>query len=87
MARFGRALNRGGSQRGTDATSVEGRKAAGQQLVFSHGRSCGQRIALTLSLVGVFPMTHHVECVAILERASVEDRARPGVEDRTPSGG
>ena len=80
MARFGRALNRGGPQSGTDATSVEGRKAAGQRLVSSHGRSCWQRIALTLSLVGLFPMTHHVECVAILERG-------PVVEERTPSGG
>ena len=29
--------------------------------------SQSQTIALTLSPVGVFPMTHHVECVALLE--------------------
>jgi len=26
-------------------------------------------MALTLRIIGVFPMTHHVECVALLERA------------------
>ena len=34
-----------------------------------HERSCPQRIALTLRIIGVFPMTHHVECVALLTRA------------------
>jgi hypothetical protein len=29
-------------------------------------RSFRQRIALTLNVIGVFPMTHHVECVALL---------------------
>jgi len=27
-----------------------------------------QRIAFTLVIIGAFPMTHHVECVALLER-------------------
>ena len=44
------------------------RASAGQRLVSSDERSCRQRIALTLSTFGVFPMTHHVECVALLER-------------------
>jgi hypothetical protein len=61
-------LIRGGSQRAADATSVSGGNAAGQRLVSSAERSCRQRIALTLSTVGVFPMTHHVECVALLTR-------------------
>ena len=69
MAHFGRTLNRGGSQRGTDAMSGSGGKSAGQRLVSSDERSCRQRIALTLSTIGVFPMTHHVECVALLTRA------------------
>jgi hypothetical protein len=31
---------------------------------------CGQshRIALTLRPIDVFPMTHHVECVALMEK-------------------
>ena len=28
----------------------------------------GKGIALTLRIIGVFPMTHHVECVALLAR-------------------
>jgi hypothetical protein len=36
----------------------------------SRERSCRQRIALTLSTIGVFPMTHHVECVATLVPSS-----------------
>ncbi len=40
--------------------------AAGQRPVSPPERSRPQRIALTLILVGVFPMTHHVECVALL---------------------
>jgi hypothetical protein len=30
--------------------------------------------ALTLRTLGVFPMTHHVECVALLERTGSELR-------------
>lgn len=41
--------------------------AAGQGLVWAHARSRPQRLAPTLSPIGVFPMTHHVECVALLE--------------------
>ncbi len=32
--------------------------------------SPAHRFAFTLRTVGVFPMTHHVECVALLERAT-----------------
>jgi hypothetical protein len=66
MARFGRALNRGGSQGDTDATRVAGDEPAGQRAVSSHERRCPQTIALTLSSISVFPMTHHVECVGVL---------------------
>jgi len=55
---------------GADATGVPSDKAAGQRLVCSHERSCRQRIALTLRTIGAFPMTHHVECVAILTPAT-----------------
>jgi hypothetical protein len=44
------------------------RKSAGQRLVLAHERSCRQRIALALRCIGVFPMTHHVERVAVLEK-------------------
>jgi hypothetical protein len=53
---------------GADAIGVPGDIAAVQRLVCSHERSCRQRIALTLRIIGVFPMTHHVECVALLTR-------------------
>ena len=43
---------------------------AGQRPVWSDVGSQSQSIALTLSASYVFPMTHHVECVAILEPAS-----------------
>jgi len=66
MAHFGRTLNRGGSQRGTDAMTFSGGKSAGQRLVSSDERNCRQRMALTLSTIGGFPMTHHLECVALL---------------------
>ena len=71
MAHFGRTLIRGGSQRGTDATSGSGGKSAGQRLDSSDERSCRRRIALTFSTTGVFPMTHHVECVALLEKPAL----------------
>ena len=64
-------MNRGGSQRGADAIGVPSDKAAGQRLVSSDERSCRQRIALTLRIVGGFPMTHHVECAALLSRVSM----------------
>ena len=54
---------------GADAIGVPGDKVAGQRLARSHERSCRQRIALTLRIIGVFPMTSHVECVAMFERA------------------
>lgn len=40
--------------------------AAGQRPVRSDVGSQSQAIALTLSATYVFPMTHHVECVALL---------------------
>lgn len=40
--------------------------AAGHELVPPHERRRPQRIALTLSAMNLFPMTHHVECVALL---------------------
>ena len=73
-ARFGRALNRGGSQRQAEAIGVPGEKAAGQRLVISHGRSCRQRVALTLRPIDLIPMTHHVECVALLEKTGSDLR-------------
>jgi hypothetical protein len=62
-------FDRGRSQSGTCATSVQSSIAAGQRLVCSDERSCRQGITLTLWTIGVFPMTHHVECVALLVRA------------------
>jgi hypothetical protein len=59
---------------GADAIGVPGNKAAGQPLVCSHERSCCQRIALTFRIVGVFSMTHHVECVALLEKTGSDLR-------------
>jgi hypothetical protein len=41
--------------------------AAGQGRIRPRVRSRPQRIAAALSAIGVFPMTHHVECVALLE--------------------
>ncbi len=41
---------------------------AGQGPVRSDVVSQSQTVALTLSAIQVFPMTHHVECVAVLER-------------------
>ena len=37
---------------------------------------CSQshRIALTLRLIDLFPMTHHVECVALLEKTGSDLR-------------
>ena len=41
---------------------------AGQRLVWSDVGGQSQTIALTLEPIDLFPMTHHVECVALLER-------------------
>ena len=41
---------------------------AGQGLFRPHERRESQGIASTLTVADVFPMTHHVECVALLER-------------------
>jgi hypothetical protein len=49
--------------------------AAGQRPVPPPARSRSQRIALTLSPIGGFPMTHHVECVALLTRSGSGRRA------------
>lgn len=45
--------------------------AAGQRPVLPSERSRPQRIAFALRTVGVFPMTSHTECVALLEPADV----------------
>jgi hypothetical protein len=42
--------------------------AAGQGPVSPPERSRPQEIAFTLRTAGAFPMTHHVECVALLEK-------------------
>ena len=44
--------------------------AAAQWPVSCPERGRPQWIALTLVIIGVCPMTHHVECVALLGRAS-----------------
>ncbi|RYC03816.1 hypothetical protein [Nocardioides zhouii] len=41
--------------------------SAGQRRLRADGRSRPQGIAATLSRFDLFPMTHHVECVALLE--------------------
>jgi hypothetical protein len=41
--------------------------SAGQRRLRTEDRSRPQRIAITLSRFDLFPMTHHVECVALLE--------------------
>ncbi len=43
--------------------------AAGQRPVWSDVGGQSQRIALTLRPIDLFSMTHHVECVALLERS------------------
>jgi hypothetical protein len=50
--------------------------AAGQRLLWHHERSQSQGIAFTLTTIGVFPMTSHTECVALLEPADVCARLR-----------
>ena len=41
---------------------------AGQRPVWSAVGSQSQPIALTLSAIFLFPMTRHVECVALVEK-------------------
>jgi hypothetical protein len=53
---------------------VSGGKSAGQRAVSSDERSCRQRIALTLRIIGAFPMTSHVECVALQEKTGSDLR-------------
>ena len=48
--------------------------AAGQRPVSPPERSRPQWIAFTLVIIGVFPMTHHVECVALLEKTGSDLR-------------
>ena len=57
-------------------SGVSGDIPAGQRPVSSHERSCRQRIALTLRTICVFPMTHHVKCVALLEKTGSDPRRR-----------
>ena len=51
--------------------------AAGHGLVRPHECRRPQTIALTLRVMYVFPMTHHVECVAHLVKAGPEGARRP----------
>ena len=48
--------------------------AAGQGLVRPHARGRPQTIALRLTVMYVFPMTHHVECVALLTKSGSDLR-------------
>lgn len=48
---------------------LNGAIVAGQRLVWPDVGSQSQPIALTLNAIYVFPVTHHVECVALLEKA------------------
>jgi hypothetical protein len=59
---------------GADAIGVPGDIAAGQRQVCSDERSWRQRMALALRTIGAFPMTHHVECVALLEKTGPDLR-------------
>ena len=47
---------------------------AGQRPVWSDVGGQSQTIALTLRVMYVFPMTHHVECVALLEKTGSDLR-------------
>jgi hypothetical protein len=48
--------------------------AAGHGLVRPHERRRTQSIAPTLRATNDFPMTHHVECVALLEKTGSDLR-------------
>lgn len=50
--------------------------AAGQRPVWPDGCSHSHTIALTLSRINVFPMTHHVECVALFVPAQARAHDR-----------
>ena len=63
-------------KRGPMLASVQDGIAAGHGLGLSHERKRPQRMALTLRLMYVFPMTSHTECVALLEPADVCARLR-----------
>ena len=47
---------------------------AGQRRVWSDVGGQSQAIALTLWPIELFPMTHHVECVALLTKTGSELR-------------
>lgn len=53
---------------------VESSIGAGHRLVRPLVRRRPQRIAPTLRVMYVFPMTHHVECVALLEKSGSDLR-------------
>ena len=68
MAHFGRGLNRKRAQGRNDALTSFIGIAAGQRPFAACTGNCSQRIAFTLRARDLFPMTHHVECVALLEK-------------------
>ena len=73
-ARFGRALIRKARNRPLTPATPEVGIVAGQRTLSAVGRSRPQRSAIPRNVAGVFPMTQHVECVALLERAASDLR-------------
>ena len=49
-------------------SSDPSRIAAGQRPLWPDDLSRPQRVSITFGVSGVFPMTHHVECVALLAK-------------------
>ena len=48
--------------------------AAGQRMDLTQESSRSLTIAFTLATIKAFPMTHHVECVALLTKAGSDPR-------------
>jgi len=68
------ALGLGRTETALAPAVPEGGIAAGQGPVSPPERGRPQRIAFTLVIVGAFPMTSHVECVALLEKTGPDLR-------------